>query len=137
MFLIPLSTRHPAADLSRRIERLFAVDDDAVALLSPAIDLSETEQGYTLRLDLPGVAKEAVKIRIDGRRVSIDAEQVQTTVEGERFLHRERSLTRFSRSLSLPQELSQADSSAKLDNGVLTLTLAKRQISDNGNLSVS
>lgn len=137
MFVIPM-TRH-SADLSQRIERLFNVDPDARALRSPALDVSETDQGYTLQLDLPGIAKEAVKIRIEGRRVSIDAEQPLPAAlpEGVRVLHRERSVTRFSRSVALPQELDQAGSSAKLENGVLTLSLAKRVPVGAGELSVS
>ena len=138
MFVIPVS-RH-SAELSRRIERLFNVDQDAVSLRSPALDVSENEQSYTLQLDLPGVNKEAVKIAIDGRRVSIDAEQTRSEEArpaGERMLHSERSVTRFSRSLALPQEVSQADSTAKLVNGVLTLTLVKRQAAAASHLTVS
>lgn len=137
MFVIPVS-RH-SADLSRHIERLFNTDRDAVALRSPALDVSETDAAYTLQLDLPGVAKEAVKIKIEGRRVSIDAEQTRAAdkAEGERVLYRERSVTRFSRTLALPQELNKNDSTARLDNGVLTLTLVKRQPDNAGELSVS
>ena len=139
MFVIPVA-RHPAAELSRRIERLFDLErPDAVALRSPALDLSETDRSYVLQLDLPGVAKEAVKVRIEGRKLSIDAEQPRPAErpEGERMLHRERAVTRFSRSLVLPQELDPNGSSAKLDNGVLTLTLAKRQSEGAGQISVS
>lgn len=135
MFVIPVS-RH-SADLSRRIERLFNTDQEAVALRSPALDVSETDAAYTLQLDLPGVDKEAVKIKIEGRRVSIDAEQTRAVAEGERVLYRERSVTRFSRTLALPQELNKSDSIAKLDKGVLTLTLVKRQPDNAGELSVS
>lgn len=145
MFVIPVARHHHtlhaqnSADLSRRIERLFNVDKNAVALASPSLDINETDTAYHLQLDLPGIAKDAVKIRIDGRRISIDAEQVKTTElpKGERALLRERSATRFSRSLVLPQEVKQSDSTAKLENGVLTLTLVKRQRDDAGELSVS
>lgn len=137
MFVIPVA-RH-SADLSRRIERLFSAETDAVALRSPALDVSETDSSYTLQLDLPGVAKEAVKVRIEGRRVSIDAEQIRAAEpkEGERGLYRERATTRFSRSVALPKEVTQADSTAKLENGVLTLTLAKRQPEGSGELTIS
>ncbi|HEX2011770.1 MAG TPA: Hsp20/alpha crystallin family protein [Roseateles sp.] len=139
MFVIPVARHAHSAELSRRIERLFNVDQDAVALRSPALDVSETDKAYTLQLDLPGVSKEAVKIRIEGRKVSIDAEQSRPAEaqEGERALYRERSVTRFSRSVALPKEVTQADSSAKLENGVLTLTLVKRQLEGSGELSVS
>ncbi len=137
MFVLPVS-RH-SAELSRRVERLLNINDDAVALRSPALDVSETDTAYTLSLDLPGVAKEAVKVKIEGRRVSIDAEQAKAaeTAEGTRALYRERSVTRFSRSIALPQEVSSADSTAKLDNGVLTLTLVKRQPDGAGQLTVN
>lgn len=137
MFVIPMT--RPSAEFSRRVERLFSVDPDAVALRSPALDVSETDAAYTLQLDLPGVAKEAVKINIEGRRVNIDAEQTKpgAAADGSQVLYRERAVTRFSRSLSLPKEIDQTASNAKLENGVLTLTLAKRVPTGSGQLSVS
>ena len=141
MFVFPVArTRYTSApDLSRRIERLFDVNDDAVALRSPALDVSETDAAYTVTLDLPGVAKEAVKVKVEGRKVSIDAEQARAAEapEGTRALYRERSVTRFSRSFVLPLEVSKADSVAKLENGVLSLTLVKRQPDNAGELTVS
>jgi len=137
MFVIPVN-RH-SADFSRRIERLFNVNDDALALRSPALDVSETDAAYTLQLDLPGVDKQAVKVKIEGRRISIDAEQARTAdkEEGSRALYRERSVTRFSRTLTLPQEVSKTDSHARLENGVLTLTLVKRLPDNAGELTVN
>ncbi|MCV2355890.1 Hsp20/alpha crystallin family protein [Paucibacter sp. B2R-40] len=132
MFVIPVS-RH-SAEFTRQIERLLAKPErDAVALRTPPLDVSETDQAYILQLDLPGIAKDAVKITIEGRRISIDAVQTaaaapqDATAPVERPLHRERSLTRFSRSVVLPTEVSQSDSKATLESGVLTLTLVKRQ----------
>lgn len=142
MFVIPVARNahlQAAAELSRRVERLFDLErPDAVALRSPALDVSETESSYILQLDLPGVAKEAVKVRIEGRKISIDAEQTRADArEGEHSLYRERAVTRFSRQINLPKEVTQSNSSAKLDNGVLTLTLSKRQLEGSGELSVS
>lgn len=142
MFVIPVARNahlQAAAELSRRVERLFDLErPDAVALRSPALDVSETENSYILQLDLPGVAKEAVKVRIEGRKISIDAEQTRAEArEGEHSLYRERAVTRFSRQINLPKEVTQSNSSAKLDNGVLTLTLSKRQLEGSGELSVS
>lgn len=137
MFVIPM-TRH-SADLSRRIERLFQVDPTAVSLRSPAMDVTETETSYSVQLDLPGVSKDAVKIRIEGRRVSVDAEQAPAIdpAPEHQVLLRERAMTRYSRSFALPREVSQADSTAKLENGVLTLTLVKRQPDNGGQIAVS
>jgi HSP20 family protein len=138
MFVIPVS-RPSSVEFSRRVERLFRLDDDAVALRSPALDVSETDSAYTLQLDLPGAAKEAVKVNIEGRKVSIDAEQTRPAgkTDGEQQLYRERAVTRFSRSIVLPKEVTQADSTARLENGVLTLTLVKRIPVGAGQLTVN
>jgi HSP20 family protein len=134
MFLVPLSRN--ASELSRSFERLFDDSFDryfapaaqAGKHRSPPLDVSESERAYTVKLDLPGVSKDDVKIAIDGRRISVEA---QTRKEDEkkdddRVVYRERSLASYARSFSVAADVDQAQSSAKLDNGVLTLTLAKR-----------
>jgi HSP20 family protein len=134
MFLVPL-TRN-ASELSRSFERLFDDSFDRFFspaaqgsnLRSPALDVSESERAYTVKLDLPGVAKEDVKIAIDGRRISVEAQtrKDEEKKEGDRLVYRERSLASYARSFSVAADVDQAESSAKLENGVLTLTLAKR-----------
>ena len=99
-----------------------------LAAIVPALDLAETDSEYTVRVDIPGVAKDQVKINIDGRQVSVeaDASTAVDKTEQDRIVYRERSVSRYARRFTLPREVDQAASSAKLDNGVLTLTLAKR-----------
>lgn len=146
MFLVPM-TRNASA-FPRGLELLF---DDGLfdffgdtreltaGARSPLLDVSESEHSYTVKLDMPGVNKDAVKITIDGRQVNVDAEQQQQSEkkDGERLLYRERSMSRFSRSFTLPDEVSQSDSKATMDDGVLTLTLAKRGRNAGSQLRVS
>jgi HSP20 family protein len=98
------------------------------ATRSPALDLSETDAAYTVTLDLPGVARDDVKVSVDGRQVTLEAQakSTQEKKDGERTVYRERSEVSYSRSFTLPVEVDEAASQAKLDNGVLTLTLAKK-----------
>jgi HSP20 family protein len=134
MFLVPLSRN--ASQLARSFDRLFDDSFDPFfapaaqdgKLRSPALDVSESERAYTVKLDLPGVAKDDVKIAIDGKRVSIEAQarQEEEKKEGDRVVYRERSLASFARSFSVAADVDQAESSAKLEHGVLTLTLTKR-----------
>lgn len=143
MFIVP-NSRH-AHDLSRTLERLF--DDSfgtdsrevAQALRSPALDVTESDTSYTVRLDMPGVAKDAVKITIEGRRVNVEAEPVKAEEkkDGERVLHRERSTAHFTRTFSLPQEINESESNARMEHGVLTLTLAKRVAKGGARLTVN
>jgi len=91
--------------------------------------VAETDTAYTVTLDLPGIAKEDVKVSIDGRRVDIEAQTAQSEErkDSERIVYRERASSRYARSFTLPAELDEAQSSAKLENGVLSLTLTKRR----------
>jgi HSP20 family protein len=134
MFLVPLSRN--ASDLARNFDRLFDDSFDRFFapaaqgnnLRSPALDVSESERAYTVKLDLPGVAKDDVKIAIDGRRISVEAQtrKDEEKKEGDRVVYRERSLASFARNFSVATDVDQAESSAKLENGVLTLSLVKR-----------
>ena len=111
---------------------------------SPALDLAESELAYTVKLEVPGVAKEDVKVTVAGRRVTVQAasEARQASEAGnmdpahpakraggesaDRIVYRERLAPSYLRSFTLPLEVEQADTQARLDNGVLTLTLPKR-----------
>ena len=136
MFLVPMSRESRA--LSSRLDRLF--DDgferffgalapvEGAATRSPALDVTESEREYSVKLDMPGVAKEDVKVSIDGRHVSVEAhsEHKEEKKEGDRVVWRERSMSSYARSFSLPTEVDRVESGAKFENGVLTLTLPKR-----------
>lgn len=140
MFVMPIAraARHHAynghaRDLSRAFDRLFEdtalrafTGSDATRL--PAVDLRETEQSYSVQIDLPGIAKEDVKVTIDGKRVAVEAaaRADSPAADGERVLVRERSATAFARSFTLPVEIDEAASQARLENGVLNLTLVKK-----------
>ena len=148
MLLVPVT--RSASDLARSFDRLFddrfldsffpgaAAPADA-ALRRPTLDVAETDKGYSVSLDLPGVAKEDVKITIDGRRVSVSAQsqREQTTKDDERLIYRERSSASFARSFTLPEDVDQQASEAKLDNGVLKLQLAKKVTASARQLTVN
>jgi HSP20 family protein len=142
MFIV--NTSRPASDLSRSIDRLLDSTFDRVfngetAQRSPSLDVAETEAGYAVSIDLPGVAKDDVKITIDGRRISVSAQtqRDETQKEGERIIHRERSASSFARSFTLPEEVDQDASQAKLDSGVLSLTLAKKRTAAAKHLTIN
>lgn len=136
MFLVPMT--RSSSDLMRNFERLF--DDgfdrlfglpattDAKGPRVPVLDLSESDKAYTVTLELPGVAKEDVQVSVDGRRVTVQAETKKEAEkkEGDRVVYRERSVSSYSRGFTLPSDVDEASSVARLENGVLTLTLNKR-----------
>lgn len=131
MFIVPLT--HPSLRFANR----FAAGDDGAR--SPALDVAETETGYEVVLDVPGVAKEDVKVSIEGRRVTVQAEngRLADKKDGDRLVYRERAAARFARTFTLPVELDQATSGARLDNGVLTLNLTRRAANGGSQITVN
>lgn len=105
-----------------------ASDNPGQALKKLMMDVTETDGGYLVHADLPGIDKEAVKIQIDGPRVTISAETRKTDEksEGGKVIYRERSASQFYRSFELPADIDSATAEAKLENGVLSLTLPRK-----------
>ena len=93
------------------------------------MDVKETGQGYTVVAEVPGVKKEDIHVTIDGNQVTIQAETKRESEqkEGERVLRSERFYGSLYRSFTLPVELDESASAAKYENGVLELTLARKQ----------
>ena len=146
MFLVPM-TRN--SELARSFDRLFdegferffapSQAGQGSTMRSPALDVAESDAAYTVSVDLPGVAKEDVKVSIDGRRVDIEAQtrKEEERKEGDRVVYRERSMASFARSFTVAADIDQSASAAKLENGVLTLTLSKRGAPASAQLTVS
>jgi HSP20 family protein len=150
MFVIPVAPR--SAELSRRVDRLLdaALDpflgsrasDDGDAVRSPAVDVAETDSAYVVTLDMPGVAKEDVQVSIEGRRLNVQASVRKAAPQegqaaAQKVLYRERAQTRYARSVALPAAVDQAQAVAKLENGVLVLTLPKPAATRAANITVN
>ncbi|TAN30019.1 MAG: Hsp20/alpha crystallin family protein [Castellaniella sp.] len=92
------------------------------------MDVSETDQSYTVKAELPGVKKEDVKVAIEGNQVTISAEAKHETEkkDGESVVRRERYFGVQSRSFTLAHEIDDSKSTAKYSDGVLELSLPKR-----------
>jgi HSP20 family protein len=93
------------------------------------VDVKETDNGYTVQAEVPGVPKEDIHVSVEGNVVSLRAEvrQLDQQVEGEKVLRSERYFGQVARSFQLPADIDAAQAKAKYDNGVLTLTLPKKQ----------
>jgi HSP20 family protein len=92
------------------------------------VDVKETDTLYTVQAELPGVAKQDIHVALDGNLVTLRAEVRQHDSESkdEKILRTERYFGAVSRSFQLPMEIDQAQSRARYDNGLLTLTLPKK-----------
>jgi HSP20 family protein len=102
-------------------------------LPSPAqikVDVKETDAVYTVHAEIPGVSKEEIHVTLDGNTVTLSAEvkQVDNSSKGEKVLRSERYFGSVSRSFQLAQDIDREASKAKFENGVLTLTVAKKKV---------
>ncbi|NHR04036.1 Hsp20/alpha crystallin family protein [Chromobacterium haemolyticum] len=93
------------------------------------IDVKESETQFTVHAEIPGVSKEDIHVEVDGPLVTIKAEvrQADSERKDERQLRTERFYGAVSRSFQLPAEIERNAASAKYENGVLSLTLPKKQ----------
>jgi HSP20 family protein len=111
----------------------------AQSLVSRArLDVIERNGQYEVRAELPGAKKEDIAIEIDGATVSISA-RLNTQVErkaGERVLYSERTHESYARSFELPQAVDSGAADAKFEDGVLTLTLPKKDAPKSTRVSV-
>ena len=127
MYLVPVARSNPV--WSRRFDRLFdeLFAEPSRASVPAAIDVAESDAAFTFTLDVPGFTKDDVQIDVVGRQLTLKVEKqaAEEKKEGDRVLYRDRQRRGFSRSFTLPVELDSAAAQAKLENGVLTLTLPK------------
>ena len=102
------------------------------------IDLTETDKAYTVRAEIPGVKKEDIKVNVEGNRVSISAEvkQEKEKKEGDKVICSECYQGSSYRSFSLDGEVDETKAEAKYDNGVLNLTLPKKNGSASKQLQI-
>lgn len=93
------------------------------------MDVKENGTAYTVQAEIPGVTKEDIHVSIEGNMVTVRAEVKQHDIQtkDDKVLRSERYFGAVSRSFQLPQDIDQSQSKAKYDNGVLTLTLPKKQ----------
>lgn len=92
------------------------------------VDVSEDEQAYTIRAEIPGVKKDDINISIDGDQVAISAEvkNEKEAREGERTLRSERHYGKVYRAFALGQPVDEDTAAAKYADGILELTLPKK-----------
>ena len=128
---MPNMTRHDPFEtdsLDNLFRGLFRPVKMDGALPQIRMDVKEDEKAYAVHADMPGVNKDDIHVTIDGNNVSISAEVKKRSEqkEGESMLRRERYVGRVSRSFALENEVDEAASSARYQDGVLELVLPKK-----------
>lgn len=106
---------------------------------APAVNVIENETEYRVEIAAPGMGKEDFTVKVDdekGLEIMMEKKEAapQTTAK-ERYLRREFSYAKFSQTLLLPDDVEKDKISARVENGILLLTLPKKQPEVKANVS--
>jgi HSP20 family protein len=123
------------ADLSDEIDRLFESSltgfgrgSQVLGAWSPALDAYEDKENFVIKVEVPGVKKEDVKVSLENGCLTITGERrSETTDEKAEVHHTERFFGRFQRTLTLPAAVAADKVKAQYKDGVLTVTLPKTE----------
>ncbi|MGB4405959.1 MAG: Hsp20/alpha crystallin family protein [Sphaerochaeta sp.] len=96
----------------------------------PPVDITETDKAYIVEAELAGYKQEDVKVNIEKHvlRLSSSKQTTKEEKDGEKLLICERHAQSFERSFSLPEDVDEALIEGEFTNGVLTVTLPKKEV---------
>lgn len=110
------------------VNRLFS-EGASARPWSPAVDVFETENDVVLKADLPGVEPKDVDVRMENGTLTLKGERKFASEKTEKGYHRaERGYGAFSRYFTLPDSVDGEKVSAAYKDGVLTVTLPKKEV---------
>lgn len=123
--------------IQREINRVFdnfvrggvqADENFQMSYWTPAVDIAEQENDYVVKMELPGVNKDDVKISLESNILTIKGEKKQEKEEKNKNVHRlERTYGSFQRSFTLPTTVKSDTIDAFFKEGVLTISLPKAE----------
>ena len=95
----------------------------------PLINLTEDKDRYRIRAELPGVKSDELDIQATGNTISISGERkISTEGETAKYHRKEREAGKFSRIISMPDEVDPEKVEADLKDGILTITIPKAEV---------
>ncbi|HEX5412764.1 MAG TPA: Hsp20/alpha crystallin family protein [Terriglobia bacterium] len=94
----------------------------------PPVDIYETGDSVVLKAELPGINPDDVEIRVEGGTLYLKGERkFEKKVEEQNLRRVERSYGSFTRTFSIPKTVDSEKVNAEYNNGILTLTMSKRE----------
>ena len=117
-----------------QMDRLFSAFEPSTRTESlpdtwrPAVDVTESEAGWTVEMDLPGVPRENVKVTAKQGVLTIEGERAEKSDEDASHAWSERPTGTFHRRFTLPEGVDVAKVSAEHKDGVLRVTLPKSEV---------
>lgn len=118
----------PADSFSQLMDWMGLRGTEAESPLVPAMDVSETDEGLTITMELPGLPKENLDVTLENGNLTVSGEKkVERNRESERYHAVERRTGSFRRSVTLPTDVDADKADAAFEDGVLTIRIPKSE----------
>ncbi len=116
-------------DMDRLMDSFFGDSSrgsDDETMLSPSLDVAETDKEFSVRVELPGVKEENIDVSVADQMLTIRGEKKEESEQNEKNFHRsERRFGSFQRAVELPQNVDAEKVTADFNNGVLSIHIPK------------
>ncbi|KAG0251700.1 hypothetical protein BG011_007438 [Mortierella polycephala] len=125
---------------SRRGQRSSTGENQLVTsdFMNPAVDVYETDKGWNIHAELPGVRKEDVKIDASDNAITLSAEsKCSSDYNRDNVRYQERRYGTYSRTIPIPESVDRDKIDAKFQDGVLNLFLPKGEATKPRKITVS
>ncbi len=93
---------------------------------SPAVNIIEDENNYTLEYSVPGFSKEDLKVAVDNNVITVSHKAEEQKEDQPKYLKKEFTKGGFERSFELPKNIEAGSIEAKHENGILTVSVPKK-----------
>jgi len=124
----PVETQQKPLEVQQKKELLAKGEKTVPArYYVPSTDIFETDDALVLVMEVPGVDRKNVEVRLENDELRIEARIDFANYDGMEPLYTEYNVGHFARTFTLPQVIDQSNIGALLNDGVLTLTLKKGQ----------
>jgi HSP20 family protein len=138
--------RDPIRALQREMEQVFNQFLDPMQMnmntmtpnmMSPAMDIRESDDAYLVSIDVPGMSQEDIKIEVDNHQLRVFGERKEERTEGDKTARSERYFGWFERVVTLPSQVHDEKIEAVMKNGVLHIAVPKVAAAQPKKISIS
>ncbi len=127
MSLIPYQSLFDIENFLNKMK--FSSSDDYLGIFSPKVEVTEKDKEYLVSAEFPGVNKEDINVSLENGILSLEAvmDKSEKKEDEGKVIFQERQYGKFSRSFNVGEKIEESDIKAVYKDGVLSLTLPKRE----------
>ncbi len=125
-------------DFQNIVQQFFGDDAPLEGSFAPALDVAETDEGFTLHVEIPGVKTEDVEVSIEDNVLTVSGKRdFYEETEKDSYKRVERRFGRFHRAVRLPDRVDPERIEAEFADGLLTVTVPKAESAKPRRIEVS